>query len=400
MQVSDIRDLDQKYYMNTYGSRTPAAFTHGEGMRLYGADGTEYIDFLAGIAVNALGYHHPGLTRAICEQAAKLIHCSSLYYMENQAALAKALAEKSCADKIFFSNSGAEANEGAFKLARKYFYLKGEPKYEIISTDNSFHGRTLASIAATGQEKYQKPFAPMPEGFLQVPYNDLDAVEAAVTEKTCAVCIEVIQCEGGVIIGQDAYIKGLRALCDRYGILLIIDEVQTGMGRTGTWFGYEHYGIEPDIFTCAKALGGGVPLGAVLAKGAAAEAFEPGNHASTFGGNPLACAAGLAVVSALEEEGLIENAKTTGQYLLDTMQSLGDGYDFVTDVRGRGLMVGMQIDPSIPGKGIVDEMFNKGYLINCAGRNTLRFAPPLIAAPSDVDGLAAALAEVLGGYSI
>lgn len=400
MQVSDIQDLDQKYYMNTYGSRTPVAFTHGEGMRLYATDGKEYVDFLAGIAVNALGYHHPKLTQAICEQAARLIHCSSLYYMENQAALAKALTEKSCADKVFFANSGAEANEGAFKLARKYFYLKGEQKYEVISTHNSFHGRTLATIAATGQEKYQKPFAPMPEGFILVPYNDLNAVEAAVTDKTCAVFIEVIQCEGGIIIGQDSYIKGLRELCDKHGILLIIDEVQTGMGRTGTWFGYEHYGIEPDIFTCAKALGGGVPLGAVLAKGTAADAFEPGNHASTFGGNPLACAAGLSVVSALEEEGLIENAKSTGQYLLDTMRALGAKHDFVTDVRGRGLVVGMQIGPSIPGKDIVDAMFAKGYLINCAGHNTLRFAPPLIAAPSDVDKLAAALADVLGGYSI
>jgi len=398
MQLPEIQKLDQKYYMNTYGSRTPAAFTHGEGMHLYGADEKEYVDFLAGIAVNALGYHHPRLTEAICGQAAKLIHCSSLYYMENQAALAKALAEKSCADKVFFSNSGAEANEGAFKLARKYFHLKGEQKYEVISTHNSFHGRTLATIAATGQEKYQKPFRPMPEGFIQVSYNDLNAVEEAVTDKTCAVFIEVIQCEGGVIIGQDAYIQGLRELCDKYGILLIIDEVQTGMGRTGAWFGYEHYGIEPDIFTCAKALGGGVPLGAVLAKGDAAHAFEPGNHASTFGGNPLACAAGLAVVKALEEEGLVENAKTTGQYLLAQMQSLGGKYGFVTDVRGRGLMAGMQIDPAIPGKGIVDAMFERGYLINCAGHNTLRFAPPLIASPADVDGLITALDGVLGGF--
>ena len=396
MQLAEIQDLDQKYYMNTYGSRTPVAFTHGEGMRLYGADGKAYIDFLAGIAVNALGYNHPKLTRAICEQADKLIHCSRLYYMENQAALAEALVKKSCADKAFFSNSGAEANEGAFKLARKYFYLKGEQRYEVISTDHSFHGRTLATIAATGQEKYQKPFRPMPEGFIQVPYNNLDAVENAITEKTCAVFIEVIQCEGGIVIGTDAYIKGLRKLCDTHGILLIIDEVQTGMGRTGTYFGYEYYGIEPDIFTCAKALGGGVPLGAVLAKGDVADAFEPGNHASTFGGNPLACAAGLAVVSALEEECLVENAKTTGQYLLEQMQALCATYDFVTDVRGRGLMVGVQIDPALPGSDIVDAMFNKGYLINCAGQNTLRFAPPLIVTPADVDGLITALGGVLG----
>ena len=398
MQLADIQNLDKKYYMNAYGSRTPVAFTHGEGMRLFGTDGRAYTDFIAGIAVNALGYRHPGLTQAICEQADKLIHCSSLYYMENQAALAKALTEKSCADKVFFSNSGAEANEGAFKLARKFFYLKGEQKYEVISTHNSFHGRTLASIAATGQEKYQKPFKPMPEGFIQVPYNDLNAVENAVTPKTCAVFIEVIQCEGGIIIGTDDYIQGLRELCDRHGILLIIDEVQTGMGRTGTWFGYQHYGIEPDIFTCAKALGGGVPLGAVLAKGDVAEAFEPGNHASTFGGNPLACAAGLAVMAALEEEGLVENAKITGQYLLEQMRSLGDRHDFITDVRGRGLMAGMQIDPSIAGADIVGAMLDKGYLINCAGHNTLRFAPPLIANAADVDGLTATLADVLGGF--
>ena len=396
MQLSEIQKTDRKYHMNTYGSRIPVAFTHGEGMHLYGGDGTEYTDFIAGIAVNALGYRHPGLTRAICEQADRLIHCSSLYYMESQAMLAKALVQKSCADKVFFANSGAEANEGAFKLARKYFYLKGQQKYEVISTHNSFHGRTLCSIAATGQEKYQKPFAPMPQGFIQVPYNDLNAVEEAITEKTCAVFIEVIQCEGGIIIGTDDYIQGLRSLCDEHGILLIIDEVQTGMGRTGTWFGYEHYGIEPDIFTSAKALGGGVPLGAVLAKGDVAEAFEPGNHASTFGGNPLACAAGLAVIQALEEEGLVENAKTTGRYLLEQLQTLGDKHDFVTDVRGRGLMVGMQLDTAVPGKDIVDAMLDRGYLINSAGGNTLRFAPPLIASPADVDGLTAALAGVLG----
>jgi len=396
MQLAEIQSLDQNHYMSTYGNRTPVAFTHGEGMRLYATDGKAYTDFLAGIAVNALGYNHPNLTRAICDQASKLIHCSNLYYMENQAALAKTLTEISCADKAFFGNSGAEANEGAFKLARKYFYLKGEARYEVISAYDSFHGRTLCTVAATGQEKYQKPFAPMPQGFIQVPYNDLAAVERAVTDKTCAVLVEVIQCEGGVIIGTEGYIQGLRKLCDAHGILLIIDEVQTGIGRTGTWFGYQHYGIEPDIFTSAKALGGGVPLGAVLAKGEVAEAFEPGNHASTFGGNPLACAAGLAVISAIKEEGLLENAKTTGQYLLNRLQELAEKHDFIVDVRGRGLMAGMQLDPAVPGQGIVATMLEMGYLINCAGHNTLRFAPPLIASPADVDGLIDALSKVLG----
>lgn len=396
MQLAEIQSLDQNHYMSTYGNRTPVAFTHGEGMRLYATDGKAYTDFLAGIAVNALGYNHPNLTRAICDQASKLIHCSNLYYMENQAALAKTLTEISCADKVFFANSGAEANEGAFKLARKYFYLKGEARYEVISAYDSFHGRTLCTVAATGQEKYQKPFAPMPQGFIQVPYNDLAAVERAVTDKTCAVLVEVIQCEGGVIIGTEGYIQGLRKLCDAHGILLIIDEVQTGIGRTGTWFGYQHYGIEPDIFTSAKALGGGVPLGAVLAKGEVAEAFEPGNHASTFGGNPLACAAGLAVISAIKEEGLLENAKTTGQYLLNRLQELAEKHDFIVDVRGRGLMAGMQLDPAVPGQGIVATMLEMGYLINCAGHNTLRFAPPLIASPADVDGLIDALSKVLG----
>lgn len=397
MEFAEIRNLDQQYYMNTYGARIPVAFTHGEGMRLYATDGTAYTDFLSGIAVNALGYRHPKLIQAICGQAEKLIHCSSLYYMENQAALARELTAKSCADKVFFCNSGAEANEGALKLARKYFYLKNEPRHEVISALNSFHGRTLATIAATGQAKYQKPFAPMPEGFINVPYNDLDAVANAVTEKTCAVIIEVIQCEGGVIIGDDDYIKGLRSLCDAHGILLIVDEVQTGMGRTGYWFAHQHYGIEPDIFTSAKALGGGVPLGAVLAKGKAAEAFEPGNHASTFGGNPLACAAGLAVVRALEEEGIIENARKTGAYFLGELKALGAQYPFVQEVRGRGFMVGMQLDPSVPGNDLVKALFAKGYLSNCAGQNTLRFAPPLIAAKEDVDGLIAALSGVLAG---
>lgn len=395
MELAQIQSLDQKYYMNTYGSRTPVAFTHGEGMRLFDTRGKAYVDFLAGIAVNALGYRHHGLTKAVCEQADKLIHCSSLYYMENQALLAEALVKRSCAEKAFFCNSGAEANEGAFKLARKYFYLKGEQRYEVICALDSFHGRTLASIAATGQSHYQKPFAPMPAGFIHVPFNDLDAVENAVTAKTCAVLVEVVQCEGGINVGGDAYIQGLRSLCDARGILLIIDEVQTGMGRTGTWFGYEHYGIEPDIFTCAKALGGGIPLGAVLAKGDVANAFEPGNHASTFGGNPLACAAGLAVVKALEEEGLIENSRTTGAYLLNQIKQIGSQYPFVQDVRGRGLMVGMELDPSVKGASVVNAMFEKGYLINCAAHNTLRFAPPLIASPADVDGMAAALTDVL-----
>ena len=282
MNLNEIRALDEQYYMNTFGKRLPVAFDHGQGVTLYDTEGRAYTDFFAGIAVNALGYNHPAVTKAIVEQAGKVCHTSNLYYIEPQAKLAKLLCENSFADKVFLGNSGAEANEGAMKLAVKYFYEKGEDRYEILTARNSFHGRTLATIAATGQEKYQKPYAKLlPACVRNVPFGDLAALRAAATPHTAAVMLEVIQAEGGVVVGEADYIQGVRALCDELGLLLIVDEVQTGMGRCGALFAHELYGIVPDIMTLAKALGGGVPIGAVLAKAEVADTARAESRAAT-----------------------------------------------------------------------------------------------------------------------
>lgn len=398
VDLSEIIAADKRYYMNTFGERMPVAFEHGKGCVLYDKNGKAYIDFVAGIAVNALGYAHPALIDAITEQAKKLIHCSNLYYIENQAKLAQMLAENTCGDKVFFGNSGAEANEGAIKLARKYFYNKGQERYEIITAKASFHGRTLATLAATGQDKYHKPFEPMPAGFINIPFNDLEAVESAISSTTAAIMVEPIQGEGGVFVADNSYMKGLRKLCDENDLLLIFDEIQTGLGRTGKFFAYEHYGIEPDIFTSAKALGGGIPLGAVIAKEQVAAAFEPGDHGSTFGGGPLACAAGMAVVQTILDEQLSDYAAQTGQYFFDCLKQLHAEYGFITDVRGKGLMLGMELDQSINGKDIVKAAFCNGFLINCAAHNTLRFIPPLIITKNEIDMLIEMLDNILKAY--
>lgn len=387
MDYKEIKELDEKYYFNTFGSRLPVAFEWGEGSTLYDSQGQKYMDFVAGIAVNTLGYNHPALKEAIAKQVEKLLHCSNLFYIESQAQLAKTLVENSCGDKVFLCNSGAEANEGAIKLARKYFYSKNLYKYEIITTLNSFHGRTMATLAATGQEKYQKPFEPLPTGFVHVPFNDIEAVEKAVSYKTCAVMVEPIQGEGGVIPATAQYMKALRKLCDDKGILLIFDEVQTGIGRTGKLFGYEHYDIEPDIFTLAKGLGGGVPIGAVVAKDFVASAMEPGDHGSTFGGNPLACSAALAVLSSVLKEGFLENVKAVGEYFTSKLLELKEKFPFIREVRGKGLMLGMELENTISGKKVVLDMLHKGFIINCTGNNTLRFVPPLIIEKEDIDSL-------------
>ena len=387
MDYKEIKELDEKYYFNTFGSRLPVAFEYGEGCTLYDNQGQKYMDFVAGIAVNTLGYNHPALKEAIAKQVEKLLHCSNLFYIESQAQLAKTLVENSCGDKVFLCNSGAEANEGAIKLARKYFYSKNLYKYEIITTLNSFHGRTMATLAATGQEKYQKPFEPMPTGFVHVPFNDIEAVEKAVSYKTCAVMVEPIQGEGGVIPATAQYMKALRKLCDDKGILLIFDEVQTGIGRTGKLFGYEHYDVEPDIFTLAKGLGGGVPIGAVVAKDFVASAMEPGDHGSTFGGNPLACSAALAVLSSVLKEGFLENVKAVGEYFTSKLLELKEKFPFIREVRGKGLMLGMELENTISGKKVVLDMLHKGFIINCTGNNTLRFVPPLIIEKEDIDAL-------------
>lgn len=398
MKLNEIMDLDKKYFMNTFGDRTPVCFDYGKGINLWDIEGNKYYDFLAGIAVSAVGHSHPKLVNAIKEQAEKFIHCSNLYYIEAQAKLAKILVENSCADKVFFANSGAEANEGAIKLARIYFKKKGMPeKFEIITLEKSFHGRTLATIAATGQDKYQKPYSPLTPSFLKVPINDLEALEKAINGSTCAIMIEPIQGESGVNLMTVEYMKGVRKLCDEKGIFLIFDEVQSGLGRTGKLFAYEHFGVEPDIFTLAKALGGGFPIGALCAKDHAASAFEPGDHGSTFGGNPLACAAGLAVMNILLQEKLVENSEKMGQYFIEKLTVLAEKYSFVKEVRGKGLMIGMQfsIDEAVE---IKNKCFNKGYLVGNVGKNILRMLPPLIVKKEDIDGLVDVLDSVLSEY--
>lgn len=382
MNTKEIIKLGDKYLMRNYG-RIPLAPVKGDGVRLWDADGREYLDFVSGIAVNALGHCNLAVVEAICEQAGKLIHCSNLYYIESQALLAKMLIKNSVMDKAFFCNSGAEANEAAIKLARKYAKVKyGPEKVEIITALDSFHGRTLAAITATGQPKYQKGFEPLPAGFKYVPFNDLQALTEAIGPQTCAVMLEPIQGEGGVNVATMGYIDGVRDLCKKFGALLIFDEVQTGIGRTGRLFAYEHYDVKPDIVTLAKALGGGFPIGAMLARGEAAKVFQPGDHASTFGGNPLACAAALATLEEIIEGKVAEYTGTVGEILYRELEKLREKYGYVKDIRGKGLLVGMEL--SIEGKKIVDACQEKGLLINCVGGYVLRFIPPLIVSSTEI----------------
>lgn len=383
--LDEIKALDKKYYMNTFGERLNVMFDHGEGMKLYSDAGDVYYDFLGGIAVNSVGHAHPKLVKAISQQAAKVIHTSSLYYIENQARLAQKLVESTCADKAFFCNSGAEANEGAMKLARIYFYKKGMNKNEIISLDNSFHGRTLATVAVTGQEHYQAPYRPNLPGVTQVEPNNFEALKAAVTDKTAAIMLEPIQGESGVHPMDKEYLQKVRELCSEKNIILIFDEVQTGMGRTGHLFAYQLYGIEPDIFTSAKALGGGVPIGAVCAKQFVADAFEPGDHGTTFGGNPLATAAGLAVFDIYESENLVENAKLKGEEFKNKLNMLRDKYpDKISDIRGAGLLIGIQVKDEL-GKTVFNKLFENKILTSLCSGNTIRIAPPLIITSGDID---------------
>jgi acetylornithine/N-succinyldiaminopimelate aminotransferase len=376
----------KQYLMNTY-NRYPVVFVRGRGMKLYDSEGKEYNDFLAGIAVNNLGHCHPRVVIALQKQAQKLIHVSNYYHIEPQIRLAKMLVQNSFADRAFFCNSGAEANEAAIKLARKYAKENlGEERHEIITALNSFHGRTMATVTATGQPKFHKGFAPMLPGFKYVPFGDLAALAAAITDKTAAVMLEPIQAEGGVNLPPDNYFRELRALLDEKGLLLIMDEVQTGMGRTGRLFAYEHFGIEPDIMTLAKALGGGTAIGACLAKEKVAESFSPGDHASTFGGNPLACAAAIASLEAILEDGWLLAACTRmGDYLRKGLFALKEKYPFIRDVRGRGLLVGMELD--FDAADIVKDALKEGYVINHTMGKVLRFVPPLIVVEEDIDGL-------------
>jgi acetylornithine/N-succinyldiaminopimelate aminotransferase len=396
MKTKEIIELSEKYLMKNV-NRIALAPVHGEGARLWDADGLEYLDFVSGIAVNSLGHCPMNVADAISWQAHQLMHCSNLYYIEPQAILARLLVENSDLDKAFFCNSGAEANEAAIKLARKYAKLNyGEEKFEIITALNSFHGRTLATITATGQPKYQKGFEPLPGGFKYVPFNDLAALEEAMGPSTCAVMLEPIQGEGGINMPSPGYLEEVARLCREHGALLILDEVQTGLGRTGSLFAYEHYGVGPDILTLAKALGGGFPIGAMLAKENVAAAFQPGDHASTFGGNPLACAAALAATQDLIYGGALENVMPAGDYFYEQLRGLAAKYDYVRDVRGMGLLLGMEL--SVKGKPFVEGCHQRGLLINCVNDYVLRFLPPLTISKEDIDLAVGILDEVMAEY--
>lgn len=396
MTNKELAARGDQVFIGTY-SRYPAAMVRGTGCRLTDANGKEYLDFLAGIAVCGLGHCHPAVTRAICEQAGKLVHVSNLYYTEPQTELAELLTVNCFADKVFLANSGAEANEAAIKLAR---IRGGEGRYEIISLAGSFHGRTLATVAATGQAKFQKGFEPMPEGFVHAPFGDLVVLESMITDQTCAILCEPLQAEGGVRPLAREYLQGLRQLCDKYNLLLIFDEIQTGMGRTGTLFAHEQLGVTPDIMTLAKALGSGLPIGAMLTRKEIATAFTPGTHASTFGGNPVACAAAVATMKVMLAEGFLAGVQARGEYLNDRLQSLVERFPgLAKEARGLGLIQGLVLtdDGVEKGGAIVARMFDKGFLINFAGNVALRFVPPLVVGEEEIDQMITALAEVLEG---
>ncbi len=394
-RTHELMAASAKYLANTY-ARFPIVLVKGQGVRLWDSDGKEYLDFVGGIAVDALGHCHPRMIAAIRAQAETLIHVSNLYHIEPQIRLAELLCEHSFADRAFFCNSGAEANEAAIKLARKYAKDHwSTDRFEIIVMRHSFHGRTLATVTATGNEKYWHGFEPLMPGFKHVPYNDLKAVERAIDSRTCGVLVEPVQGEGGVNVPDDEYLPGLRQLCDQADILLILDEVQSGMGRTGKLFAYEHWGVEPDIMTLAKALAGGIPMGAMLAKEGVAASFVPGSHASTFGGTPFVSAVAHAVVSTIIQEDLPGNATRVGKYFLDRLVALKARHRVVTAVRGKGLILGLGV--SVPARTIVSGCMERGLLTLTAGDNVVRFVPPLILSEADVDQAVRILEEILNG---
>ena len=374
--------------------RFPIVFTSGKGCTLWDSEGKNYIDFVAGIAVCNLGHAHPRVSGALAKQADILWHVSNLYYTVPQVELATWLVTNSFADRVFFGNSGAEANEAAIKLARKYFKDKGEnSRYKIITMEKSFHGRTMATLSATGQDKIKKGFAPVLDGFNYVPFDNIDALQSKIDPMTCAVMVEPIQGEGGVRCPDPEYIKAVRRLCDETGTLLIFDEIQTGMGRTGKLFAYEHFGIEPDIMTLAKALGNGLPIGAMLAKEEVAAAFGAGSHASTFGGTPVVTSAALEVVKVLEEESIVNYCNQIGTYFREQLLGLKSRHESIVDVRGLGLLLGMKL--KMKGETIVNTCMQKGFLINCIQEDILRFIPPLIIRKAEIDSLVACLDEIL-----
>ncbi len=377
-------------------TRFPIIIERGKGCILWDTAGRQYTDFVAGIAVCNLGHSNSKLIKALTKQAEILWHVSNLYYTLPQTELAELLVSKSFADRVFFANSGAEANEAAIKLARKFFYDKGETnRFRVIAMEQSFHGRTMATLSATGQPKLKQGFDPVLNGFDFVPFNDINALEAKLNSSTSAILLEPVQGEGGVRCPDPDYLKKVRKLCDETGTLLILDEIQTGMGRTGKLFGYEHFGIEPDIMTLAKALGNGLPIGAMLAKESVAKAFGPGSHASTFGGTPLVTAAALKVLKIFDEEKIIENCKEMGSYLKQELMRLKDKYDFIEDVRGMGLLLGIKM--KFKAAHIVQDCMKKGFLINCIQDKILRFVPPLIISKKEINSLINCLDEIFDG---
>ena len=383
----------QQYLMNTY-TRYPLALIRGRGTRVWDVEGREYLDFLAGIAVNALGHCHPKVTLAIQQQAQHLVQTSNLFYTEPQVRLARVLVDHSFAGKVFFCNSGAEANEAAIKLARRWGQRNGGRRFEIISMLNSFHGRTLATLAASGQEKLQAGFDPLPDGFRYVPFNDEKAVAEAVSERTAAVLLEPVQGEGGIRVATPGFLKACREITRERGVLLIFDEVQTGIGRTGRLFAYEHSGVTPDVMTLGKGLGGGMPIGACLATDPVATAFVPGSHGSTLGGNPLACAAALAVLEViLEDQDILGHCARVGEHFLKALKDLQAGCPVITNVEGLGLMIGVEV--TINARDIVHDLIKRGILANATSERMLRFVPPLVVTQAEIDRVVLLLGEVI-----
>ena len=390
MNTQEIIAQYDKFVIKTY-TRTPVVIVKGKGLKIWDLDGNQYLDFFPGWAVSGLGHCHPMVVNAVRNYLKKIIHVPNNYYNMVQGKLAQRIVENSFEGRVFFCNSGAEANEAAIKLVRAYGNQK--KKYEIITMDNSFHGRTLATITATGQAKYQKGFEPLPAGFKTVPFNDIKALENAINDTTAGIMLELIQGEGGINVAEEDYVSAIRKICNDKDIILIFDEVQTGMGRTGKMFSFEHYVVEPDIMTLAKSLGGGLPIGAMVASKRFTEVLKPGMHASTFGGSPIACSAGLAVFEAIKKERLLSNTEKMSRYLVERLEELKAKKPVIKEVRGKGLMIGVELN--IEGDAIVKDCFNKRLLINCAHGNVLRIMPGMIVTKKEIDHAIGILEEVI-----
>ena len=396
MTDEQIYESDKRDYLPVF-ARYQIVLDHGEGVYVYDTHGKKYVDFLGGIAVNVLGHNHPALVKAVAEQAGKMIHCSNLYYTQVQADAAEKLTKLSGFGKVFFGNSGAEANEGAIKVARKYAHTISPDKSQIITALHSFHGRTLATLTATGQPKYQEGFGPLPAGFDYVEYNNIEALEKMMSENTAAVMLEPIQGEGGVHVPTAEYLKKVRALCDKYNAVLIFDEIQTGIGRSGEFFAYDKFGVKPDVVTLAKGLAGGVPIGAFITSDKIADVLHAGDHGSTFGGNPLACAAADVVLATVGNEAFLKHVEEMGDYMKSRLEAIKAKFPtLVKEVRGVGLILGMEINK--PGRDIVNACLEKGRIINCTAGNVLRFVPPLIVEKEHIDEVCDILEAVLPAY--